>query len=165
MTRIPAKRPPTLADAAARGLLAEQKDGDISTAHNGICTFSNGSDWDYWADRNCFDCMFFDLEGDAGEFCAFEAASFLGSVSPALAVLFGWTQEAEYDKPDDHRQGWQKPETCAFFANREQDDDGNDMPPPPPVDPNQLVLIADPTEDLAAFPTSVPQRELVEVSA
>lgn len=126
----------TLEDAAAQGLF----DADAK----GIHTFSNGTSWHLWADHNCFECRRYDAEGRAGEYCAFEGAALLGSVSPALAMLFGWIQtETEYGP----LSGWDAPDRCAHLLPRNGDDDNE--PPPPPPDPNQLVLIADPTEDAA----------------
>ena len=135
-------RPMTMDEAETRRLLVDAK--------LGIYTFSNGTAWECWASGNCYDCWHFDP--DAVGQCAFESAAFLGLVSPALALLFGWTQDAEYDTPDDHRHGWNEPDRCTFFRRR-TNDDGGDNPPPPDPDPLQLVLIADPSEDVAAFST------------
>lgn len=140
------KRPPTLADAEARGLLAKK----------GIHTFSNGTEWEYWASGNCLSCWFYRLDGDAGEFCAFEAAALLDTVSPELATLFGWKRHEQY------ADSWVSPDECTFFKERPDGDD--DSPPPPPVDPLQLNLLADPTED-AALIVAVDSPELAEVNA
>ena len=86
-------RPLPIAAAERRGLIVE--------AAFGIRTFSNGSEHERWADGNCWSCRYYD-EADA---CAFADAALLGLVSPALAVLFGWTQDAAYDTPSDHRSG------------------------------------------------------------
>jgi hypothetical protein len=83
------------------------------------------------------------MDGTAGEYCAFEAASLLGIVSPELATMFGWIQSETQYGP---RDGWDAPKRCAFFLKRQ---DGDDSPPPAPPDPAQLVLLADPTEDAA----------------
>jgi hypothetical protein len=138
-------RPPSYEEAEKRGLLAHQG--------RGIHTFSNGSHWECWASANCWECRYYDTEAIGP--CAFEAASLIGIVSPSLAVLFGWTESAEY--PGEFNE----PDQCAFFRER-TDNDGNDNPPPPEPDPLQLVLLADPTEDIAAL-TSEPV--LMEVSA
>lgn len=149
-------RPPTLEEAEERGLLTAVKGTDVHT-------FSNGSEWDDWSSSNCHRCKFFDPD-KAGALCAFEAAAFLHLVTPELASLFGWTQDAQYDKPDDHRDGWDAPDSCRFFASRDErnDDERNDddeTPPPVPSDPAQLNLLADPTEDAALF-ASAPVRDL-----
>ena len=151
------KNPPTLVDAA-----------DILAASGkGVGTFSNGADWEYWADRNCHECRFYKADGKAGELCAFEAAAFIGIVSPELAKLFGWLKDEKWPDPD----GWGPPEQCAFFRNREDKDEEGEASPAPFVDPAQLVLLADPSEDasmLANAPTtdevlaSVSQAELRE---
>lgn len=137
--------PLTMAQAEARGLLVPER---------GIYTFSNGSEWDSWASGNCFACRYYD-EDTAGRDCAFDSAAFLGMVSPDLARLFGWIQEAEWDRPDDHRDGWDAPQTCACFRAK-RDDDNTDPPPPPEPDPRQLVLIADPSEDIGQVATCDP---------
>lgn len=144
-------RPPTLDQARKRGLLAAEK--------HGIHTFSNGTAWDCWASGNCLDCWYWDPD-QAGALCAFEAAAFLGIVSPELAQLFGWIRNAE-NAQDGERFGWDAPDECRFFRSR-TDDNGDDNPPPPDPDPLQLVLLADPTEDVALL---VADRELVEVCA
>jgi hypothetical protein len=79
----------------------------------------------------------------------------LGSVSPDLARLFGWIEDAEY--PGE----FEAPESCAFFRAK-QDDDGNDIPVPPDPDPSQFVLFADPRED-AAMLVSIETREVAHV--
>jgi hypothetical protein len=137
------RNPLTFNEAKARGLLMPK----------GIHTFSSGSEWDGWASDNCFDCWHFDPDV-AGAKCAFESAAFLGMVTPDLARMFGWIQATEQYGP---LSGWRSPETCAFFRAR-TDDDGEDNPPPPEPDPRQLVLIADPTEDLALAATMRPER-------
>jgi hypothetical protein len=105
------RAPPTLAQAKRiTGLLVPEK--------LGIYTFSNASEWDAWAEDNCHACMHYAIEGPAGLHCAFEAAAMLGTVSPSLALLFGWTQNPEWDKPDDHRQGWTAPPQCSYFSPR-----------------------------------------------
>ncbi|MDP9203473.1 MAG: hypothetical protein M3P26_16320 [Gemmatimonadota bacterium] len=141
------KKPISLDDAANRGLLVKP----------GIHTFSNGSEWDSWSSGNCLECRFFDPD-TMGELCAFEGASFMHMVTPELATMFGWVQDPKWDKPDDHRSGWDAPEECPFFSDR-NDEHGE---PPPDPDPQQLVLIADPTEDIA-LPAVPPER--VEVYA
>lgn len=124
------RKPLTVAEAKAQNLLAEK----------GIYTFSNGSEWEGWAEGNCMECRWYDW--DAMGACAFEASVMFRAVSPALAVLFGWTER-------EHSPGWyDAPEQCAFFAQQRGDDD--DTPPnTTPADPRQLVLLADPTEDAA----------------
>lgn len=153
------RRPLTLDDARARGLLTLDR--------LGIHTFSSGTQWEGWADSNCFECWFYQHEGDAGEFCAFEAASMLSVCSPELAEMFGWLQNPKFHRHNDRRRGWEAPERCALFHQRpEPGEDGEDIPLPPLPDPRQLVLLADPTEDLAVFPEALPERlERVAVSA
>lgn len=148
--------PLTFNQAAERGLLVKEK---------GVHTFSNGTAWDCWADSNCYECWHWDPD-TAGAKCAFESAAFLDMVTPDLARLFGWIQNpeyadyvGEYDPPGSHRHGWDAPDTCAFFRAK-SDDDGKDNPPPPEPDPCQLVLIADPTEDLALAAAMPPERAL-----
>jgi hypothetical protein len=150
------KSPPNLVEASERDLLA--KDGA------GAYTFSNGTEWECWAEPNCLRCKYYDLDA-AGKDCAFEGAALLHMVSPALAELFGWVQNpeyatyrAEYDKGE-RCHGWDAPESCPFFSNR-SDDDG-DEPRATPPDPAQLVLIVDPTEDLAL--ATLPKEHPVHV--
>ncbi len=133
--------PPTLDEAQERGLLTDDSQG--------IHTFSNGDQWDSWSAPNCERCKFFD-PAVAGKFRAFEAAAFMHCASPELARLFGWVQDVKWDEPNDHRHGWDAPESCSFFCDRKDDND-DDRPPVPDPDPNQLVLLADPTEDAAAI--------------
>lgn len=151
-------RPPNGEEAVTRGLFAE--DG------NGIHTFSNGTMWEMWAEPNCLSCRFYEMDGNAGEFCAFEGLATLGAVTPDLARLFGWTQNPEYadyrgpDDTADHRHGWQAPDSCRFFRERTDDEDGG-RSHGTPTDPAQLVLIADPTEDIAL--AKLPAQEVVNV--
>jgi hypothetical protein len=94
---------------------------------------------DILADSNCLECKYYDLEGVAGEMCAFEGAMMIDMVSPVLAQMFGWAQtETEYGP----RDGWEEPEQCAFFAAR-SDDDGERTPRPKPICPATLSLFAD----------------------
>lgn len=129
------RQPPTLAQAAYQGLLTDEKQG--------ILTFSNGSHWEGWASHNCLECRWWDVD-EGGKFCAFEAAAFLGIVSPELARLFGWVRddhEAAIDAafrgvPDDPRQWWEEPALCPFLKHRD-----DDSPDPPFIDPNQLTFL------------------------
>jgi hypothetical protein len=135
------KKPIGLEEAEERKLLTKP----------GIHTFSNGSHWDGWASHNCYECWFYNPD-TMGEDCAFEGGSFMHMVSPELAEMFGWIQDEKYRdyKPPHREHGWQEPEQCAFFQQRpEKGDDGDTPPPPPDPDPHQLVLIVDPSEDLA----------------
>ena len=122
--------PPTFDEATARGLIVEK----------GIDTFSNGSEWECWADSNCLACQHYDMERIG--LCAFEGAALMQSVSPALALLFGWTEHAEY------LGSYQPPQSCRFFADGDSDEDGPRRRATP-IDPRQLVLLADPNEDAA----------------
>lgn len=124
---------------------------EVALAKDGenIHTFSNGTEWDLWADRNCYTCRWYELEGKAGEFCAFEAASFIHAVTPELATLFGWTQSSTEWGP---RDGWDAPQTCRFHRNK-KDDDGNAVDPhTPSICPDTLSLFADQrsTADIAS---------------
>lgn len=146
-------RPPSMTEAHERRLVAEEKQG--------IHTFSNGTEWECWASGNCLSCRWYELDGQAGEFCAFECASMLDLVSPEMAQLFGWTQNPEYatyqgaHDPIPGRHGWESPDSCRFFKDRTDDEDGGRSRSPDP-DPLQLVLIADPTEAIAGIaPTPV----------
>lgn len=118
------EKPPTLDEAIDRGLAAE----------NGVHTFSNGTEYEGWADRNCFECQHYDPD-EMGA-CAFESAAFIDFVTPELARLFGWVQDPKYDEPNDHRHGWSSPEKCAFFRDK-------DLPPIPFNDPDQLTIAAE----------------------
>jgi hypothetical protein len=137
-------KPPTLAEAEDRGLLASP----------GVSTFSNGSAWHSWADRPgaCFTCRFYDAN-ELGAACAFEGAAFLHMCSAELRAMFGWLKHPEhgYHVP---------PQQCPFWRSRTSDGDTDDRPPPPEPDPHQLVLIADPTED-AALLVATPEPVLV----
>jgi hypothetical protein len=139
-------RPPTLGEASERGLVAAQGED--------VHTFSNGSEWEMWSEPNCERCKHFDKDA-MGAACAFEACAFLHCVSPELATLFGWKQTTTEYGP---RDGWEPPQTCAFFADRNTDD-GDSKPRPTPHDPAQLVLLADPTEDFAL--AKLPKEEPV----
>ncbi len=123
-------KPPTLDEAMARGLIVEK----------GIHTFSNGSEWECWAGSNCDACRHYDMERIGR--CAFEGAALMHSVSPALALLFGWSQHTEYP------ECYEPPQSCRFFADGDSDEDGPRRRATP-VDPRQLVLLADPSEDAA----------------
>jgi hypothetical protein len=131
------KKPITIEEAEERKLLALKP-------RTGIHTFSNGTAGYGWMDCNCFECHYYPMEGPAGELCAFEAAMMAGWVTPELAEMFGWTRSEKY--PD----SWHAPRLCPFFKQRPDPDDNGDVPPPPPdPDPLQLVLIVDPSEDIA----------------
>lgn len=149
-------RPPNAGQAIERGLIV-LKDGQIDIDAKGIHTFSNGTEWECWASGNCFECKWYELDGEAGEWCAFEYAALVASVTPRMAALFGWVQRTtEYG----WRSGWDAPNTCPFFSQRTDDDDGGRSQIVPP-DPAQLVLIADPTEDIAL--AKAPAQETVNV--
>jgi len=107
------KKPPAMVDV----VLAKECEG--------VHTFSNGTDWDLWAEQNCFTCRWYDLEGVVGEFCAFEGAALLHMVTPELAALFGWQQTTpEYGL----RFAWKAPRTCAFWTDK-TDDNGEMVDP------------------------------------
>ena len=147
------KKPITLEEARERHLLTERKQG--------IHTFSNGTDWEGWSEGNCLSCRFWDIDC-LGELCAFEGASMLGIASPELAEMFGWIQLEKYRdyEPPLRRHGWDRPDQCPFFHER-YDDNGEEFPIPPDPDPMQLVLIADPSEDIAGI--TAPTEEYAEV--
>lgn len=107
----------------------------------GIHTFSNGEEWYSWADRNCYACRWWDEESIGS--CALEGLAFIGKVSPALAALFGWTQDPEYP------ECWRKPKQCAFFAQRRGDGGEDDRPVAPTIDPAQLTFL--PPDDFAGI--------------
>lgn len=151
-------RPPTMAEALDRKLIALNDKGVIG---DGIHTFSNGTEWELWADGNCLTCRFYELEGNAGEFCAFEGAAPLDGISPDLARLFGWLYSAENEAKYGIKSAFDSPETCRFHRDRTDDQDGG-RSQDAPHDPAQLVLIADPTDDIALPRLPIP--EPVEVS-
>lgn len=138
------KRPPTLDQAEERGQLADAK--------HGIYTFSNGTEWDFWAEPNCYACRWWDPDC-AGAKCAFEGAALLSMVTPELAHLFGWIQDPQWDKPDDHRSGWDSPERCAFWHDKD-----DDTPEPEPIDPTQLTFLAPDGWPVERLPIEVPQH-------
>ena len=136
------RKPIDLDDAYEMDLVTEPR--------KGVHTFSNGSEWDSWSTNNCSRCKFYDRDM-MGAQCAFEGAAFMHIASPDLVRMFGWTEDAEFPGH------FNRPETCSFF--KDKDDRDEDRPPAPPVDPRQLVLIADPTED-AAIITAAPVHAL-----
>lgn len=141
--------PPTL-EKATRMLAKPGED---------IHTFCNGSHWEGWASHNCFECRWYDWDA-AGASCAFEGAALLGVVSPELAEMFGWVQKATQYGP---RDGWEEPEQCAFFREK-PDSDEDDRERPTEPDPDQIVLIADPTEDIARVADApIPAEHFVDV--
>lgn len=146
-------KPINAEEALERGLIL-LKDGQIDIDAKGIHTFSNGTEWECWAEGNCLSCKWYELDGAAGEWCAFEYAALVASVTPDMARLFGWVQTTqEYG----WRDGWEKPNQCPFFGQRSDDEDGGRSLEPTP-DPAQLVLIADPTEDIALAVAPAPQE-------
>jgi hypothetical protein len=151
------KKPISIVEAERRHLLALEP-------RTGIHTFSNSDDGLGWYEPNCMSCWFYPPDGPAGESCAMEAALMTGWVTPELAELFGWVQDEKYRdyEPPHRRHGWKPPWPCPFFHERpDKGDDGEDIPPPPDPDPLQLVLITDPTEDIA-LPHHIPEpREAV----
>lgn len=112
---------------------------------------SNGSEGDCFQAAWCERCLR-DKAARAGDYAN-------GCDILLRALAFPIT-DALY--PDEWRQPigdeW-APECTAFI---EDSDDERDPPPPDP-DPAQLVLIADPSEDLAYFPEVLP--ELIEVGS
>ncbi|HEX6924259.1 MAG TPA: hypothetical protein VF167_02460 [Longimicrobiaceae bacterium] len=147
-------KPPTLAEATERNLLTQ-------TDHAGIHTFSNGSEWDIWADRNCHRCRFWTADVYHEDDCALPDAGFLGMVTPELARVFGWGRDPDVAAKYGERSAWSYPDDCPWRQLRDDRDDGTDPPPPEP-DPHQLVLLADPTEDAALIQQApVPQEVAV----
>jgi len=108
-----------------------------------IHTFSNGTEGYGWMDANCHLCALYLDEGPAGEYCTFEEAMILNLVTPQMAAHFGWTPDPEFP------EYWNAPEECPHKKDRPED--GSDWTPPPEIDPTQLVLLADPTEDAAGL--------------
>lgn len=144
-------RPPNYAEAQKRGLLATDKE-------QAIHTFSNGTEGHGWMEDQCCVCAYWPPEGPAGEYCALECAMMLGQVSPELVQLFGFKQRETKYGP---RSGWDmSSQTCGFFKEKPDSDDGEWTPPPPPPDPNQLVLLADPTEDAVTIQNAPVQVEV-----
>jgi hypothetical protein len=138
----------TMAAAAKLGLLAPFE--------TGIHSFSNGSEWDCWADRNCYRCTHYLVDPNRpDDSCALEGAAMFRRLSPALARWFGWTESPDYPG------SFHYPRECPL---RKSPDDNDDRPAPPPPDPAQLVLLADPTED-AALIQNAPVVELPSVAA
>ena len=122
-------RPPNFDDARKRGLIAVEGQG--------IHTFSNGTQYECWAEGNCERCKWFDPD-EAGALCAFEMAGFLGIVSPELARLFGWIWRGEEkEKAYGAKFSFDPPRQCAFFKDRD-----DDSPDPPIIDPTQLTFLA-----------------------
>ena len=120
-------RPPSVADIAPA-------DG------RGIHTFSNGTEYEYWASANCFRCRWYDPE-EAGD-CAFDSYAILGCVTPECAQQFGWTHEPKWGA----LSGWNAPKQCKFFAIPPEDDEEPDHPRHTPLCPATLSLFADQRE-------------------
>src|SRR5688572_10183909 len=78
-------QPMTLTEAERRGL--------TTAMDRGIHTFSNGTEYEGWADGNCWECWYWD-EDALGAKCALEGASMLHIASPELARLFGWLESS-----------------------------------------------------------------------
>lgn len=111
------KRPPTLLDLIGSPLLAAD-----ATRNHLYLQMTDGA-----VHVDCFDCQFYGIGDDAegGEFCAFEAAGMIGSATPELCRLFGWTNDRT--QPD----CWYPPRRCPWFVDRE-------AAPVPFDDPRQL---------------------------
>lgn len=146
-------KPPTMEQCESRGLVAEEGCG--------VHTFSNGTEWECWADSNCFQCKWWSIEKVTD--CAWDVYAQIDLVSPAMALLFGWTQDPEYanhkSKSDKvaGRHGWEPPQSCRFFVDKDSDE--GKRPTPPDPDPLQLVLIADPTEIIHGIKPIAPVLE------
>ena len=138
-------KPPTIAEIA------------LSADGEGIHTFANGTEWEMFADRNCLECRFYELDGAAGELCGFEGAALIGRVTPELATKFGWVQRETKYGP---RSGWDEPAQCAYFKQKRDPNDGSEEPTP--ICPSTLSLFADQrtTRDIAA-PLEVRARVFV----
>jgi hypothetical protein len=91
--------------------------------------FSNGSQWEYWADRWCYRCANDDIGlGGDEKYCPILSASL---------ALDGTPREWQAETEDDHVHG---DYTCTEFEER-RDDDGDDPEPepePPPVIDGQI---------------------------
>lgn len=146
-------RPPSLSQAMERGL--------IDGKETGFHCFSNGTEYEGWAANNCHECAYWPPEGPAGEYCALEAAMLMDWVTPELAQLFDFKEIAI---PTKDGIGFPTKSDCRFFKPKEDREDGEWTEPPPPPDPDQFVLLADPTEDAAIIqnapvPVEVPALE------
>lgn len=108
---------------------------------------SNGSEGDAFDALFCNRCVL-DKAARAGDYAN-------GCDILLRALAFGIT-DANY--PSEWRQniGAKWDPFCTAFVEESDDDDGE--PPQPDPDPSQLVLLADPTEDLAQFPETLPEQ-------
>lgn len=111
---------------------------------------SNGSEGDCFMAQFCERCVH-DRSARAGDYAN-------GCQILCRSLFFG-VDDPDYPKEWVEDDDGRSPRCTAFLS----EDDGDACPPAPDPDPRQLVLIVDPTEDLAAFPVETP--EPVEVFA
>jgi hypothetical protein len=102
-------------------------------------TFSNGSEFDIWADRWCYECVHDDANQE--KYCPILSVAMLGEGRPRE-----WTTRKHEWTIGDSSGSFDVINTCTEFERRPDNGGGDDEDPgpdpgPPPVHEGQLDLI------------------------
>ncbi|GAA0738555.1 hypothetical protein Drose_04440 [Dactylosporangium roseum] len=102
--------------------------------------FSNGTEFDIWADSHCYDCVHDNPNVDPEVFCPILTVALLGEVTPRE-----WTERTITWELNGKTGTYAVVDECTEFEERRDDGPGDDEPKPdpgpPPVCEAQLDLI------------------------
>jgi hypothetical protein len=106
--------------------------------------FSNGTEWEIWADRHCYECVNDDPNTDPEVFCPIITVSLIGK-GPKSQTSWPveWTRErVPWTDSDGVEHVYERVDTCTEFEERREDEPGEEVPPPPvPECDGQLDII------------------------
>lgn len=104
--------------------------------------FSNGTEFDIWADRYCYRCVKDSISAPPGaeeKFCPILTAALHGADWPEQ-----WTRREHHWQIGDSSGSYEVVDTCTEFEERRDDGGGDEPEPdpgPPPVCEGQLDLV------------------------
>lgn len=113
--------------------------------------FSNGSEYDMWADRHCYQCAHDNPQADPEVFCPILNVALLGGGWPKEwtrqylkfgNLIEGTTRREVFETTAEDPDGCLYVDTCTEFEERRDPGDGEEPEPePPPVCEGQLDIV------------------------